>query len=281
MANRGLQNLRQAVLSRQKDVNRKISSYSNKGVKLSGTNFDPRISTDRIARMTRSQLNSLSGSLDSFMSRSNQFVGDFKGAPIHISVWREFKKSEARYNKRLTDNYNRFKDISITPMKKTVDERRKHITPAFPHMANSAVNAPYEESNIKPTQIAGKNAMAKMIGIMGKKADKGYTRSELARSRVEFQQMIDIVGDKDLESKFKDLTDDQVHLLWNYTNFTTRLSVSYSVKMRIERAKKPLDSDSDKFSQSNKGAHDLMDWVKTQVIESPSEHIERMKIEGK
>lgn len=264
MVNGDLARLRAQVLSRQADVSRKIRNYSkNKGVEISGSGFDPRADVDRVARMTRKQLSKLQGDLNSFMKRDNQFVGDYSGKPIHISVWREFKKTEAKYNKRLTESYNKIKDIYIEPMKKTVDERRKHITPDFPHMSNSAVNTVYEESDIKPSQIAGKNGMARMIGLMAKKGGKGYSEQELARSKVEFQKMIEIVNDKDLESKFKGLSDAQVNLLWNYTNFAQRLSVSYSTKMRLKKAKKPLASDSEKYAQSNDGARQLLDWVKT------------------
>lgn len=266
MASKELNELRSLVLSRQSDVTRKINNYSNKGVNLTGTNFDPRANAERVARMTRKQLNELNKGLNSFMSRSNQFVGDFKGAPIHISVWREFKKTEARYNKRLADSYGGIKDIMITPMGKTVDTRLKEITPNFPHMKDSAVNAPYEPSDIKPTQIAGKNGMAQMIGHLAKKADKGYSQKELIRAKVEFEQMIEIIDNDEIKTKFKELTDQQAHLLWHYTNFASRLSVMYETKARLKRAKKGLSADSSKFDQSSKGALKLLDWAKNVSI---------------
>ena len=263
MASKELNELRSLVLSRQADVTRKIDRYSTKGVILTGSNFDPRANEERVSRMTRKQLNELNKNLNSFMSRSNQFVGDFKGAPIHISVWREFKKTEARYNKRLAESYGNIKDIFIAPMNKTVDTRLKEITPNFPHMKDSAVNAPYEPSNIEPGQIAGKNGMANMIAHLAKKADKGYSQKELNRAKVEFQQMIDIIDNNEIKTMFKALTDQQAHLLWHYTNFASRLSVMYETKARLKRAKKSLSADSSKFDQSSKGAVRLLEWVKT------------------
>lgn len=270
MSNRDVKLLRERVLSRQSDVDRKVARLRrNNGVEITGTNFDPRVDRSKISRMNSSQLRSLEKSLNGFMARDNQFVGDANSKPIHISVWREFKKSEAKYNKALTENYNRFKDIHITPLKKTVEERRQHVRPLFPHMVNSSVSAMYEPSDLSPEQIGKASSLGKLISRFAKKADKKNIKNELREARNQFKALMDVYDDPEISSLFNSLSDDQTHLLWNYTNFVDRLSTRYEVKMGLKKGKRnKLASDDESLTQANRGALDLLNWAKKVEIKS-------------
>ena len=95
---------------RQSLVNRKIKRLESRGVKIDGSEFDPR---KDMSKMNSRQLAAYSQQLERFTDRKNQFVGTRKGAPVPVSEWRAYKRAETSYNKATQRAYDKIKDTQL------------------------------------------------------------------------------------------------------------------------------------------------------------------------
>lgn len=257
-----LKDLRALVAARHDAATRKVSRIkSATGAQVSGTEFDPRTSKSRIKKYTRKQLASYMARLDRFNDRSNQFVSDASRNPIPRSEFREYKRREAQFNKVVSDNLDRYKDVYIPASGQTVGERIAMTTPTHRHMTDTGVNRPLPIDR-KPEQIASRKALQKMVRDLKKKGTKTWVRREIKRGQDELTKMLDVVGSDPLMKAIGKLTPDQFNIVWNYTNFATRASLVYEVEQRKLKGGNPSAFLDDTYDTQLKEMMDIVSWAK-------------------
>jgi hypothetical protein len=105
---------RASAKKRRADVTAKINRLSRvNNADVGGTQYDPRLPVGAVNSMTTRQAKSYQNKLNSFMSRSNSFVGGSDRAAIPSANWRRYKSLERAYNRKSDSVMAAIGDISL------------------------------------------------------------------------------------------------------------------------------------------------------------------------
>lgn len=212
-------------------VTRKISRIkSNTDIHLSGTRLDPRRSASSISNMAPPQLREYAAEMNRFLSRSNQYVPDSQMRPMPKQEWREYKRLENEWNKRVQSHMQGISSI-VLPSGKTVAQREAELRPMHQAMANPAVNGP-KEIERESTAVAGSSKLKALTEGMRKRLDSDYFDRLNDTGRETLDKMMSVIGDDSLAQDVKQLTPQQFEVLWNWTPFTTSVSLQYELAMK-------------------------------------------------
>lgn len=258
--------LRAEARARHKAAGRKVSRLNTqKGVKVSGTKYDPRRNGADIANMGARELKTYINTINKFTDRKTQFVPDVKARPIPTAVWDRYKAKETKYNERVSRDYDSVKDIYIEPLNATVDQRMAAATPDHRQMGNPSVNSPYKPPNRDSVNVASLTALEKLTKNMAERNKRDFSRKQLAENKRIFGEMMDVINMPDLVDKVENLTARQFHILWNYTTFATAISTPYEIAKNSNAG--PLDSwEADTLDTELAEAERLVDWAQTLTV---------------
>ncbi|QXG07810.1 hypothetical protein [Curtobacterium phage Reje] len=226
--NNGNDEIRREIRRRLQSVNRKVRRIENSGVEISGTEFDPRRRDAPLNRYNRVQLNNYRKRLDSFMDRSNQFVGDSSRRPIPRKEWQAYKGPERAANRNADKLARKYGDIKL-PDGNTVlgrDAMARNVN--FPMTANAASNSPLHKLERVPRNIASRKALKRLTQQQQAKVNPFYQDKLVSAGRRDARKMLKELGDTETQKKLNKLTDKQFHVLWAYTEFPDLLSRRYT-----------------------------------------------------
>lgn len=267
MANKRLSQLRQQAAAKRKAVTRKISrNASVKDVFISGTEYDPRLSAERVNRMNAKQLQGYIGRLDQFTNRTTQFVPGARGAPIPIAVWGAFKNAERHVNDARRLALERIQDIQAPGNEMTLGEQLAADTPKFPTAATAA-NDPYRPSNRKSTGFVRADFVERATEEARKNIHDGGRAKLIAAGRSDAMKMLEAVGNDDLAARLSYLSDQQFDILWHNTRFPYSLALEYDAKMKMiargqgENTKKKARWHEGVIADQSKQATSFVSWA--------------------
>ena len=238
------------------DVRKRRSAVTSKiyrikrstGVNIAGERDDPRRVTRDPLKMNTAQLRKYYRQLDSFMSRDVAFIPGANGTLISKSRWREYVEYQSKYNKIGEQHLKGISAIEITGEGMTVGQREATFNPDSLRAQGDVVNRPYSRMSRTPENINGGEALERLIVDLKRKTSKAFLPAEIAKSREQMNDMLDIIGNQSLTSKMNGLSDKQFDVLWNYTNFATNLSLMYQI-LKIKSSKAIL-SPKDRWYES-------------------------------
>lgn len=256
-----LSDLRNQIARMRKAATRKISrNKTQRGVDISGSEFDPRRSTSAPKNYTASQLRAYRNELAGFLSRENQFVPDATRSPLPRSEWEAYKRREQAYRDTAGSVYERVKNVEL-PSGESIQERMAKMDVLHKRMHNPTVNTIFDPHNRQPQDIVSREALKKLNDDLKQKANPHNLRRRISQSREQFEKMAEVVNEPGLIDAVKQLTHDQFVALWNYTNFASAVALSY------DSAKKMLSPKEESWGhemirQQMADANQLIEWAK-------------------
>ena len=212
-----------------KKISRIKNTSQGGGAVVSGSSHDPRRSLSDVNSMSRSELLSYRRGLNSFLSRQNQFVGGARGAPIPRTKWANYKAAEQRFNGRMKDIFNRYKDIKL-PSGETVAEEMAKKTPDGHKSSRKRPSVlSYNPIDRNVENIYQEKNLDRLIDLMNDRNDPLWDKERLETARDQMNQIADRIGEGSLKDEINALTDDQFFVLWNYTELPTDASIWYEI----------------------------------------------------
>ena len=251
-------------MKRHKAAGKKISRLQReKGIQgLSGSANDPRRDPKILKRYTKKQVQAYINELNRFTSRGTQFVPDAQRRPVPGNLWNTYKNLEKQFNKRVDAHFNQVADVYVPRLGMTIRERMAMMTPDHPKAGQSAVHSPYNPPDRRPTNVASRKALERLIGDMKERLKPSWFDKKLNEGRDQFGKMAKIVNDPALEAAVNDLSPQQFDMLWNYTPFASAESLVYEIRMSMLSDKeKPWHTQT--LDNALKDMHELVSWAKS------------------
>ena len=227
-------------LARQllRGAGKKISyNKQAKGIFIADTEYDPRVSTDKVKRYNNTQLDSLIDRLQRFTSRKNQFAKGYQGAPLPMETVREYRKQVQQYNKQVREHNERWDKIYIPSQHQTVEQRRAMLMPKHRVMDQPADYSPTEVKEIVPERFLSKKGLEMSIHQLRQKQTSKYWEKQRAFGRENYRKMAQMLNSKELDEAAAGLTDEQFAFLWEATNFANEVSLGYVMVQSKQQGK--------------------------------------------
>jgi hypothetical protein len=227
------------------------------GIAISGTDLDPRKPRAEINSMTSRQLTAYHAKLQKFNARTTGYVPS-EGGAIPRSQWSEYKRLEARHNKRVQVYEAMTKDIGLPGQDMTIGQRRATMPADRVKAFSTATNKPLTRFERQSKGINGPKALQKLIAQMNGKLTPDYVQNTVKEQRKQYERMLEIIGDQELIEKSKQMTDGQFNLAWNEGKLADSTVSRYVVAdVEIGGASGRIEDD------SNDDSHRWVDWALT------------------
>ena len=216
---------------------------------------------ERIKNYNSIQLRKYLGELNGFMSRNVQYHPDAHGRPIPGQLWNEYKRLERRVNKNITADYDAAAPVKINAHE-TVAERRAKITPKHKGARQgTATNLPQIHFR-SSQQMASAKAVETLIKQYNKMTAKDFTEKQRKTHMDQFLAMAKETRMDKVMNAVKGLSPRQFDILWNYTDFATKVSIPYLGRQALLADKeKPWHVEI--LENAMEGALDLVEYAKT------------------
>lgn len=233
VANGGVDPLRADVDRLRRAVTRKISRLKTQhGAVLSGTKLDPRRAPRQHGRYTQRQLETYKRSLEKFLSRNTQFVGDSRGRPIPKTVWSRYVKAEKRFGELVESRFGSVRDLQ-TPYGETLGERMAKMTPDHPTLSGAESRQFYRPAKRRPDNVKDIKALLRLTKDLENKSDPKYFEKLTKRVRGQFDAMVETVNEPKLKELVSKLTDEQFAAAWHYGGLPTALGLGYEIMQKM------------------------------------------------
>lgn len=228
-----LQRLRDEVKRQQANANRKVSRNRAKGVEIANTPFDIRRDIAKTKTYNMRQLNNYLYELVGFNSRSTNFVAGVEGKPIHKDTLDRYNAAQKAYNAVVKSYEDSVGGEHIKSANMTVAERNQAFRNNVKKAQGEAVNKPYQFVNREPHNINGEEAAKRLAVDLERRMKKSYLPGEVKRARGELKQMLDILGESDLNKEFRKLSNDQFMFMWVEDDTARNVSSWYEFQKKL------------------------------------------------
>lgn len=253
-----LEELRATARARRNAATRKVARNRRAGVDIAGTEFDPRVSNDRIARLNTKQLNALIGRLDSFMSRKSQFVNLAQGIAPR-SEFNEYKKWERKYNKKAVE-LQKMAEGKETPF----GEQNIQENDLIHHSYKFLQNTPdfYRPVDRKSNYFFSRKGLQTLTANMKKRASKVYIHKTAVKIRKNIKAF-----DNGKKYNTLKLTDEQLILVWQYGGMADAYYEMYTNKEgTYEEDESPdieaQNNETDEMRTARRRLDRVIDWAR-------------------
>lgn len=231
--------LRALVRKRHAAATKKVSRLRvNNGVNVGGTKHDPRRDPANIKRYTRAQLNSYLNQLNGFTNRSTQFASGAEGAVLPGSKVRELQREIRKYNARGQKRDASIGDLKLPGQDMTVAERAVTIPTKLRTTSGLASTKPFAESKLKISNIAGVDALNKLIADYKRKNSRDYLPKYIEKQRENARKLLNSIGMPQFIPQFDKLTDDQFDTVFNETELPSGLGMGSGLMQLMSQGKK-------------------------------------------
>ena len=254
--------LRREVERLRRAATRKVSRIkTHHGVAVTHTEFDPRRAPHLHERYTAAQLRTYKEKLESFLSRSQQFVPDASRRPISRSEWQAYKERETRYRNMAANVYDRLKNVEL-PYGGTIEARMYKMTPSVQDfMHNPVTNLIFDPHTREPGDIVSRKALRKLTRDLDRRNQPSVIKRRIREAQEQFTKMVEVLGEPDLQRLVGGLTQNQFVALWNYTSFAAAVALSYAVAQKFLSPKEESWGH-EMVRQQMSQAYELIDWAK-------------------
>lgn len=239
---------------------------SSNGAEVGGTEFDPRVSRDRIKHYNSRQLESYIRKQDKFLQRHIQFLPLYGGAPLPMNEWKQYQRAEREVNKQRAGKLAEVSDIVLPGQKAEKWRKPKTIGDLAAEQGQSklqyfestdSMTKPVKQENVTFTS---RESVAKMRDFLKKQRTTSWQAEAGARSDYSATSMLGYLGSDTLNKKMEALSPDQLDTLWNYTSFAANLSLWYSEAKMKDQGK---DYNDDILSAQGDDVSMWLDWAGT------------------
>lgn len=274
-----LQELRALALKRTRAAGNKASRLRKQGVEVAGTEFDPRIPSERVGRLNRRQLEAYIGRVNSFTNRNTKFVGGANGAPLPKHLVAQYESAEFRRNQRLRRRGRVAGNVVIPGTGMTVEQRQRLME----SRANDALRAdgqwdysPYTPHTRRVEGFASADALRQMIDLERRAGTTAALNASLQVQKARHIEWLEERGQVGMAADIRRLSDDQFDLLKHKTDYANHIKFLY---MGTEDSDESVAAS---MRDDNLGdAIDLVSWVgtidgRTGYANAPYAQVERV-----
>lgn len=231
--------LRAQVRKAHRAATNKVSRVkATTGAELSGTSHDPRGNIGNVKVLTEKQLAAQLRRLESFNSRSTQFVALKDGKPATRSAWNQHVKEQSALNAKKQTEHDSVKDIPAALGDETIGQRQAKMTADHAGAGNPAVN-PFRPLNRLPGNFKDEKSLKKLTRDLQKRQNAKYDDKEHRENRKIFSKIIKDLGNDDLAKAVRKLTPKQFKYMWLYTGFVAALTKKYEMNKLVSKDEQP------------------------------------------
>lgn len=255
-----------------KELNKAISrAKANVGKKLDRIkkreNFSPEVMrlldprrNVHVPDMSKQERQNFLSSMRQFTSREVNYYRDAHGNPITQDQWKSYKEVEKRANAFVAADIKKYAKIQMPVGDLTVGERQQLLRPIPGRMIANPSGSGMFLTNRKPNEVVA-SSLDNLKDSLLARLDPDYKSRKSLEGRNQFEKMMAVIGDEDLIQEARSLDDEQFWVIWNYTDFATKVSLDYSIMM--EGMKTGLNKDAALgISQSSRSqAHRYVKWA--------------------
>jgi hypothetical protein len=242
-------------VSKKLDRIKKRENFSPEVIRL----LDPR-RNQYTPDMSRQEKEGFLSSMRQFTSKSVNYYRDAHGNPITADQWKSYKEIEKRANAFVSADIKKYGKIQMPIGDLTVAERQQLLRPTPGRMIANPSGSGMFLTNRKPSEVVSTSLDSLKESLLARLEDD-YKARKSFEGRSQFEQMMAVIGDEDLIQEARALNDEQFWVIWNYTDFATKVSLDYSIMM--EGMKTGLNKDAALgISQSSRSqAHRYVKWA--------------------
>jgi hypothetical protein len=231
------------------------------GAVIAGTEFDPRKPHAAVNRMNSVQLRAYINKLNTFTSRTTQFVGLHGGEPVPRKEWQGFvgrQNRVAELEEAHSIDIGRYKAMGSD---ETVGQARARLHPT----AQGGRRGPLNSTSFDPSDINGRSALNKLDARLRKVLSPGYVKAQLKQGRANAIEALKQMGELELIEKVAALSEYQFDVLWYGTRFAEVTFARYEgEKERMEGNQKET-AQNRTASEQFEIARDWLDWAATEI----------------
>jgi len=271
--------LREQLASAQRRVNKKIAyNYRMYGIELKGSRFDPSVDLQKARFWGEKKIRSELKKLNDFQSRRTQFVAGARGEPIPAKTWREYKKTEAAYNRRVERGRTKY-DYVKTPSGLPQSEQAKIGRLDYSTKKTwDSVNNDFLKRNFKPANFMSAEKVEKMIDVLKKRATAEDRRERLSKDRETVRKALKIIGDKELLDMVDSLNEKEFEFFYMFSpREVDSLFTWYDSEMMGEPANKSQEAFKDMGDRGRQGFIDFVKWIKESNINAKRKASKRIR----
>lgn len=210
--------------------------------------------------MSTKQLQSYLGRLNAFTSRSTSYVAGLHGTPLSGSAWRQYQRAEKQYNAKSNSFYDSIKDHEIPTLGRTVAEYLSDLrggTDSRPRRDGDYRS--FGEMNRTAGGITSEKSLKRLLVQMEKRADPNYLEKEAKLQRRILRKMLKRTGNNALNKLVKDMSDEEIITLTQYTEFMDKLEGSYAMSKSTSTDRPAWQSSV--FEDNEDSINSLIDWA--------------------
>lgn len=253
--------LRAEVARRQKAAQAKIGRLRRKGVQLEGSEFDVRRDPTRVARYNRSQLNSYLGQLNEFTQRRVQFVPGAEGVPIRAHVFRHAQRTAREFNEFVSRHESGVNDIFIPKQGMTSAEFRRDVEGSRKRGKGGRAR-PLTAEIRNSFEFVSEDKIKAWRDSMERKMRPNYLEGTLQKQKYQMLQIVDMYGQEDMSDIARSLTDEQINVLWNYTDAPRDAYTGYHM-MQLMAAGKADETFANIQEDASSDLREWLQWAQT------------------
>lgn len=261
-----INDIRAEVLRRQKAANAKIARLRRKGVQLAGSEFDVRRDPGKVARYNSKQLQSYLGQLNEFTHRRNQFVALSEGVPARAHVYNHAQRIAAEYNAFVQEHESAILGTKLPSVasgnpaleaaKSTIGDFQQNIAGKRAR-GKGGVSRPLNIEERNAFEFVSEARIQDWQNSLRQKMRPGYMSERIEKQRYQMLQAVSNFGDTELMEMAKNLNDEQLDTLWNYTDAPRDLFSGYHMHQLMSANK----ADSTAESIHEDATYETREWL--------------------
>jgi len=249
----------------------KVSRHMKKGVKLEGTNKDPRhADIKHVNKLTAKQLDAHISRLQTFTSRKTQYLpGAGKNAILSGDLYRQFESVKKQVNAKRAAVYESVKDIQIPTYNNMTVSQLQGQVPDHPTIQSPSSHAPHLPVKTTNKGIKNDKQLKKSIKALQSELAEGHSEKIIARDQKVMRKFFKDINKvnkgepvKNLRKDFWSLTPEQFAFLWKYTRFADAASQDYETAKAHMHDPKGLGEASETFDTQIRHMQNLVNDVK-------------------
>lgn len=217
---------RRETQKRIRAVERKLDRLEAKGVKVIGTEFDPRRSAN-LKNYNRKALDRYHSQLNVFMDRKTQFVPDAFGNPIPSAKMREYKRAEKAHNARIDKELARVADVKLPGMSMTLGERRKQVLNNSNRKTMAQGNNYWSKFQRESVNFFSGDKVDQAIKQMNDRMKPGFVPRTERGMRDQFAKLLDETGRDDITRLADQLSAEEFSILFHHSPVIGELAENY------------------------------------------------------
>lgn len=253
-----INDIRAEVARRQKAANAKIARLRRKGVQLTGSEFDVRRDPSRVARYNSRQLQSYLGQLNEFTSRRQQFVAGSEGVPIPAHVYNHAQRVAREYNAYVREREAPLMGIDIPQSGMTVGEFQRDVVGSRKRGKGARNERPLSIEQREAFEFVNADRVRDWQANLQKKMRPNYMNERIEKQRYVMLQAVSAFGDKEMTELAKGLTDDQLDVMWNYTDAPRDTFSGYHILQLFGSGK----ADEAQANIHDDATHETREWLR-------------------